>query len=153
MKDQEMQPNETFIVNLDNTLKYELSPSYLKYAILCAKERGYYSLNDFVTDLSREDLSTAQAIFDKTVFDHDERATTIAILVAVTIAQLEGLQMESTAHAESFVKTMAMALSLEGLHRIGFVEFDRKLMSFSDIGDMKVKVTAEGIAYQKGISK
>lgn len=151
MKDQEMQPNETFIVNLDNTLKYELSPSYLKYAILCAKERGYYSLNDFVTDLSREDLSAAQTIFDKTVFDGDERASTIALLVAVTIAQLEGLQMESTAHAESFVKTMA--LSLEGLHRIGFVEFDRKLMSFSDIGDMKVKATEAGIAYQKGISK
>jgi hypothetical protein len=145
-----MQSDQIFSVNLDAVLVHNLTPSYLKVAILKARANGYYTLNEFLTDISVDELQSIQLIFDK-VLVGDDNATRDAILLVATLAHTEGVLVESDKCITDFLKTMTIAINLESLYRKGFIELDRTYLNFLESDKVVMKSTQAGIDYIRNI--
>lgn len=141
-----MQSNQIFSVNLDAVLNHNLTPSYLKVAILKAKTVGYYTLNEFLTDVSMDELKSVQLLFDK-VLTGDDNATRDAVLLVATLAHTEGVMIEGDESITDFLKTMTIAINVESLYRKGFIELDRTHLNFLESDKVVMKSTQAGIDY------
>ena len=138
-----LQPGQMFQVNLEAVEKLQNIPSCVKLAIVKAKSAGYYSLEEFLRDISLNDLVMLQTMFDEAM-NKDEKSLELAVLISVTLAQLEGVPMEQDSSAKEFFGTMFIGLNLEGLQRKGILTIKRENMNFLAVDEPIMELTDLG---------
>ena len=138
-----LQPGQMFQVNLEAVEKLQNITSCVKLAIVKAKAAGYYSLEEFLRDISLNDLVMLQTMFDAAM-NKDQTSLELAVLISVTLAQLEGVSIEQESSAKEFFGTMFIGLNLEGLQRKGILMIKRENMNFLAVDEPVMELTDLG---------
>lgn len=123
-----MQPN-FYSVNLDVVLKEADVPDSVKSAIYQSKTEGHVTLEQFLRTISTKSLTELQGIFDAAI-DKNENAFRNALVCTLALAAIDGLYVESYEDATEYLKTLFLCVNMESLYRKGFIELDRKELTF-----------------------
>lgn len=132
-----------FLVDYDRMLQYPNIPTYIKSAIYQGKLNGYLPFEKFLRELSTDDLINIQVIFDK-ARDNDEVYVGLSFAIAATLAQLEGVFIESNKDLQDFWGTTLIGINLESLSRKGLVELNRTNLNFIATDEEVVRITDSG---------
>lgn len=143
---------DMFVVDYDKILQYPNIPTYVKAAIYKGKLQGYLAFEEFLRELSENDLKDIQALYDQ-ARTGDEEYFSLALAISAALAQLEGVFIEDDKSIRNFVGTVLLGVNLEALCRKGFVTLKRQNLNFLATDEPVVELTDKGREYSDKIKK
>ena len=137
--------------NLEEVIKSEVAPAYLKLYLLNNKETAsYLKPSHFFKTLQSNDLEALSAICEE-MYDKDAKDSSIKIvmLLGIILAQLEGVELEDSEQVHQAMQTTVLLTALEKLKRSNLVEVEYDAFTYDTSVDAPIAKLSE--AYKNSL--
>ena len=122
--------DDVYAISIDVVLERSDLPAIVKQAALLLRQRGFFTIGEWLSELTDFDLTTLLSLWD--IVDRPGPAAFALVTLTEILTAAEGIAASHESTCIDRMKRLSVLMAMESLHRKGLIVFYRNNATLGD---------------------